>query len=73
MRRGWEHETDRDLSKVVNRLSVEIVDHRWGFLFYTAYNLHVDGDIMPKEFIETGLEQVEKFIQGIERFLTEQS
>ena len=66
--RAWEHSGHRELYQVVNRLAREIEDSEIRIHFDSASALHSNfyEGWMPKEMIESSLEQVRRFLEKLE-------
>ena len=73
-RRGWEHQSHAALFEVVRRLMLESGDAGLQALFHIANSLHSNfyENWMQSEAIEVGLDQVEEFLHGLERLMTDQ-
>ena len=74
-RRGWEHQSHAALFDVVRQLMLESGDTTFQVLFHGANSLHPNfyENWMQSEAIEVGLDQVEEFLHGLERLITDQS
>ena len=69
--RGWRHDGHAALFEVVNRMVSETGDRHLGMIFYTANGLHINfyENVMGRELVEIGLDQVERFVDGLDRFV----
>ncbi|MCE2404724.1 MAG: PaREP1 family protein [Dehalococcoidia bacterium] len=70
-RRGWRHDGHAALFEVVNRMVSETGDRQLGMVFYTANGLHINfyENVMSREMVEIGLDQVERFVDGLDRLV----
>ncbi len=70
-RRGWRHDGHAALFEVVNRMVSETGDRQLGMVFYTANGLHINfyENVMSQEMVEIGLDQVERFVDGLDRLV----
>ena len=70
-RRSWRHDGHATLFEIVNRLMAETPDPQLGMGFHTTNNLHINfyENMMGKELVAVGLEQVQEFVQKMESFL----
>ncbi len=70
-RRGWRHDGHAALFEIVNRLVAETGDPHLGMIFYTANGLHINfyENVMGRELVEIGLDQVEEFVQKLEQLI----
>jgi len=68
-RRGWAHQSHRDLFQVVARLTNETSDRSFGDLFHTASSLHVNfyENWLPTELVTGGVDRVEEFVARMEQ------
>ena len=73
-RKGWQHQSHAALFEVVRQLMLESGDVRLQELFHIANSLHYNfyENWMQSEAIEVGLDQVEEFLHGLERSMTDQ-
>ena len=69
--RGWEHRTHRALYAVVDDLVHETGDADLGTLFRAASDLHINfyESWYPRAFVESGIRDVERFVEKAERLL----
>ena len=70
-RRGWRHDGHAALFQAVNHIVSETNDPHLGMIFYTANGLHINfyEDVMGRELVEIGLDQVDEFVQKLEEML----
>ena len=71
--RGWDHRTHRALYAVVDALARETGDAELGTLFRAASDLHINfyENWYPRAFVESGIRDVERFVEKAERLLGE--
>ncbi len=69
--RGWEHQNHARLFGVVERLAEETDDSDLSTLFHVASSLHVNfyENWLPNGMIATGLRDIERFLDRMERLL----
>ncbi len=70
-RRGWRHDGHAALFEVVNQLVEETDDLQLGMIFHTANTLHINfyENIMGRNLVEIGLDQVGEFVRKLEGML----
>ncbi len=70
--RGWGHHTHRDLYDAVDNLVKETGDNELVTLFIVASSLHTNfyENWYPREFVASGIRQVERFVDKVEPILT---
>lgn len=66
-RRGWPHQSHRDLFHALGRLATETGDPELNRLFHTANSLHTNfyENWMPEEQVRGGLEDVDLFVRRL--------
>ena len=69
--RGWDHQSHRALYAIVGDLVRETGDSELGTLFRLASDLHINfyEKWYPRAFVESGIRDVERFVEKAERLL----
>ena len=69
-KKGWQHNSHRELYQIVNRLAQETGERQIRVQFNSASALHSNfyEQWMPKEMIEDGLLEVREFLARLEEF-----
>ncbi len=67
-KKGWQHNSHRELHQIVNRLAQETGERRIRVLFSVASALHSNfyEQWMPREMIDDGLAEVREFLARLE-------
>ena len=69
-KKGWQHNSHRELYQIVNRLAQETGERQIRVQFNSASALHSNfyEQWMPKEMIEDGLLEVREFLARLDEF-----